>query len=263
MKNIKYIALFLLVLLFGSMTPSFGQDFPEPMQPRRIVNDFTQMFSSQEQAALEQKLRVFNDTSSTQIAVVTVPSLGGYDANDYAQRLAEKWGIGQKGKDNGILIVVKPKIGREKGEVAIAVGYGLEGVVPDAIASRIVRNEIIPAFKSGQYYTGINNATTVLMKLTGGEFTAEQYAKGGNGGFPFPILLILLLCFAPLFFKRRKGYTTSSQGSSAAPFIFFGGLGGFGGGRGNDDFGSFSSGSGGFGGFGGGGFGGGGASGSW
>lgn len=254
MKHIiTFIALFLTFTLFA-------QDFPNPMNPPRIVNDFTGMLTPQQNNALEQKLRIFNDTSSTQIAVVTVPSLDGYDPNDYAQRLAEKWGIGQKGKDNGILLLVKPKSQREKGQVAIAVGYGLEGVVPDAITSRIIRNEIIPQFQNGNYYAGINNATDVLMKLTGGEFTAEQYAKKGDTDTGAWIILPFLVVFlVPLFIRKRRGYTTGSHGSSGVPPIFFGGLGG---GRGSN-FGSFSSGSGSFGGFGGGSFGGGGASGSW
>lgn len=254
MKHIiTFLALFLTITLFA-------QDFPEPMSPPRIVNDFTNMLTPEQANALERKLRNFNDTSSTQIAVVTVPSLEGYDPNDYAQRLAEKWGIGQKGKDNGILLLVKPKSQRENGQVAIAVGYGLEGVVPDAIASRIIRNEIIPQFQNGNYYAGINNATDVLMKLTGGEFTAEQYAKKGDsdtgGWIVLPFLVVFLV---PLFMRKRRGYTTGSHGSGGVPPIFFGGLGG---GRGSN-FGSFSGGSGSFGGFGGGSFGGGGASGSW
>ena len=172
------------VLIFFICITSFlqAQDLPEPMRPKRIVNDFTQLFSPQQQQALEQKLRNFNDTSSTQIAIVTVPTLQGYAPSDYAQRLAEKWGVGQKGKDNGVLLLIKPKSRTEKGQVAIAVGYGLEGVIPDAIASRIIRNEIIPEFQQNNYYRGINKATDVLMQLAGGEFTAEQYArKNGNG----------------------------------------------------------------------------------
>lgn len=249
---------FITLIAFFLTFSLFGQDFPEPMRPRRIVNDFTGMFTPQQVNALEQKLRNFNDTSSTQIAVVTVPSLDGYDPNDYAQRLAEKWGVGQKGKDNGILLLVKPKSAREKGQVAIAVGYGLEGVVPDAIASRIIRNEIIPQFQNGNYYAGINNATDVLMKLSGGEFTAEQYAqKGGGDTGAWVILPFLVVFLVPLFVRRRKGYTTGSHGGGGVPPIFFGGLGG------GSSFGSFRSGGGSFGGFGGGGFGGGGASGSW
>lgn len=239
-----------------------AQDLPEPMRPKRIVNDFTQLLSLRQQRALEQKLRIFNDTSSTQIAVVTVPTLQGYDPNDYAQRLAEKWGIGQKGKDNGVLLLIKPKSRTGKGQVAIAVGYGLEGVIPDAIASRIIRNEIIPEFQQNNYYRGISRATDVLMQLAGGEFTAAQYArKNGNGSAEVIIIPILILFLLPLFFRRRKGYTASSHESGGFPPIFFGGFGGS-----SSNFGSFSGGSGsfgGFGGFGGGSFGGGGASGSW
>lgn len=264
----KYILLTIaaLVLLF---TGAKAQDFPEPAVPKRMVNDLAQMFSPQEQAALEQKLRNFNDTSSTQIAIATVSSLDGYAPNDYAQRLAEKWGIGQKGKDNGILILIKPKTGREKGEVAIAVGYGLEGVVPDAIASRIIRNEIIPAFQQGQYYAGINKAADVLIKLSGGEYSADQYAKKAQGGGNILFILIPIAIFIllPMFIRRKKGFTTDrngednhSSGSAIPPFIFFGGLGG---GHRGGGFGNFSSGGGSFGGFGGGSFGGGGASGSW
>ena len=253
----QLIALFYILFLSLGAT---AQDFPNPMTPPRIVNDFTNLFTPRQTQMLEKKLRIFNDTSSTQIAVVTVPSLNGYDPNDYAQRLAEKWGIGRKGKDNGILLLVKPKTQQEKGQVAIAVGYGLEGVVPDAIASRIIRNEIIPQFQQGNYYAGINKATNILMQLTGGEFTAEQYArKGENDTGAWIILPLLIVFLVPLLLRRRKGYPTGSHGDNGFPPIFFGGIGSS---RGSN-FGSFSSGSGSFGGFGGGSFGGGGASGSW
>lgn len=255
----KHFFLLLAILLPFTI---LAQDFPEPMRPKRIVNDFTGLLNSQQANALEQKLRNFNDTSSTQIAVVTVPTLHGFAPNDYAQQLAEKWGIGQKGKDNGILLLIKPKSPSENGQVAIAVGYGLEGVVPDAIASRIIRNEIIPEFQNGNYYRGINNATDVLMKLSGGEFTAEQYAKKDKDSAAWIFLPFAIIFLLPLFVRKRRGYTTGSHGSSGIPPIFFGGLGGLGGSRGGG-FGSFSSGSGSFGGFGGGSFGGGGASGSW
>lgn len=254
MKRFYFLFIFLFAFILGQ-----AQDFPEPMRPKRIVNDFTNLLTPQQQAALEQKLRAFNDTSSTQIAVVTVPSLNGYAPNDYAQRLAEKWGIGQKGKDNGILLLVKPKTPREKGQVAIAVGYGLEGVVPDAIASRIIRNELLPAFQEGHYYNGIDKATQVLMDLTGGEYTAEQYAKrNSDGGIAWLLIPFGLIFILPLFFRRRHGFTTGSRGKDGFPPIFFGGFGG-----GGSSFGSFSGGGGSFGGFGGGSFGGGGASGSW
>lgn len=255
----RYLILFFTVFL--TVFQVQAQDFPEPMQPRRLVNDFTRMFSPQQQAALEQKLRNFNDTTSTQIAVVTVPSLNGYGPNDYAQRLAEKWGIGQKGKDNGILLLIKPKTGNERGQVAISVGYGLEGAVPDAIASRIIQKEILPEFQNGNYYKGADKATNVLMGLTSGEYTADQYSRGDKGRsiawllIPFGLIFLL-----PWFIRRRPGdpTNTNNRGSvGGGPFIFWGGMGG----RGFGGGGGFSGG--GFGGFGGGGFGGGGASGSW
>lgn len=253
MKNLIFLFLLFILSVAGR-----AQDFPSPMQPKRIVNDFTGTFSPQQTAALERKLRNFNDTSSTQIAVVTVPTIQGYDPNDYAQQLAEKWGIGQKGKDNGVLVLVKPKTSKERGEVAIAVGYGLEGVIPDAIASRIIRNEMIPAFQQGDYYTGVNKATDILMKLSAGEFTANQYAQKGKddtaGWIFLPFVIVFLV---PLLLRKKRGFNSNDhhRGGGGFPPIFFGG--------GGSSFGSFSSGSGSFGGFGGGGFGGGGASASW
>lgn len=255
---------FLLFIFFLCIGISRAQDFPSPMQPRRIVNDFTHLLSQQEQAQLEQKLRNFSDTTSTQIAIVTVPSLHGFSANDYAQRLAEQWGIGQKGKDNGILLLVKPKIKNEKGEVAISVGYGLEGVVPDAIASRIIRNEIIPEFQKDRYFAGLNKATDVLAKLTSGEYSGGKYPQKDTGSLPFIgiFILVLLIFIIITLIKGKGGGSDSGAGGRNyhrdGTFIFWGGLGGSG-------LGSSSGGEslGGFGGFGGGSFGGGGASGSW
>lgn len=257
----KYLFFLFTLLWFAGICPA--QDFPSPMQPRRIVNDFTGLLSREEQAKLEQKLRRFNDTTSTQIAVVTVPSLHGYAPNDYAQRLAEQWGIGQKGKDNGLLVLVKPKNRHEQGQVAIAVGYGLEGAVPDAIAARIIRNEIIPEFQDNRYYAGLDKATDILMKLTSGEYSAEEYEQDDftEYALAFIFLLFVVLVFVISRFKSKGPDQNAGSGSSRSqggPFIFWGGLGDPGGGR-STGGGSF----GGFRGFGGGSFGGGGASGSW
>ena len=252
--------LILFAVIAGTLLSVHAQDIPEPMTPKRIVNDFTGLFSTQERAALEKKLVNFNNNSSTQIAVVTVPSLNGHDINDYAARLGEKWGIGQKGKDNGIVILIKPKSGREKGEVAISVGYGLEGVVPDVTASRIIRNEIIPAFQADNYYKGIDKATDVLIDLSKGEYTADEYKKK-NEGSPFDIVIgfIVFVITLSLIFRKRGGggYSPGHTSGSGGFFIFPMGGGSSGG------FGGFSSGGGSFGGFGGGSFGGGGSSGSW
>ncbi len=251
----------LFAVITGTLLVTHAQDIPAPMTPKRIVNDFTGLFSPQERAALEKKLVDFNNNSSTQIAVVTVSTLNGYDINDYAARLGEKWGIGQKGKDNGIVILIKPKSGREKGEVAISVGYGLEGVIPDVTASRIIRNEIIPAFQANNYYKGINKATDVLIDLSKGEYTADEYKKK-NEGSPFDVVIAFIVFVIILSFIFRKrgggGYTPGHSSGGGGFFIFP-----MGGGSSSGGFGGFSSGGGSFGGFGGGSFGGGGSSGSW
>lgn len=263
--------LLLFVTLFFSLTSNAQDEFPARPEPPRLVNDFAGVLSSEQLASLENKLVNFYQKSSTQIAIVTVKSLSGYDKADYAQKLSEKWGIGQKGKNNGILILVKPILANEKGEVFVAVGYGLEAVVPDAVARQaIVGAELLPAFKQNDYFTGLDRSTDVLISLTSGEFTADQYVKaakkggksGGIGGFAL-IIIILVIVF---IFKRGSG---NSHGIGSTRSLLGGMLLGsmLGGGRHGGSWGGFSGGGGssggGFGGFGGGSFGGGGAGGSW
>lgn len=239
----------LLWVLLGLPLAAFS--LPEPMSPPRLVNDFAGLLSDSQQQALEQKLENFDRETSTQIAVVTVNDLEGYAPSDYAQRLHEQWGVGRKGKDNGILILIKPSTVDSRGEAFISVGYGLEGVVPDITAGRILDVEMIPAFRKGDTYTGLDRSVDVLMQLTKGEFTAEEYngAKGPGAG---ALIVFIVLLFMMLFFssgRRGGGNGGHSSGGWIPPLIFRGGSGG----------GSF----GGFGGFGGGSSGGGGAGRSW
>ncbi len=270
MKSIKIFSV-LLLLLF--VIPVFSQDFPERPNPPKLVNDFTGFLKQNEITSLENKLEEFARKTSTQIAIVIVPTLNGYDKADYAVSLAEKWGIGQKGKDNGILILVKPKKGNEKGEIFISTGYGLEGVVPDAIAKRIVEVEVLPEFRNGNYYQGLENATNTLISLTKGEFTAEEYAqahKGGDGSvISFFILVVIIIVFSLISrAQRARQYTMGHKTSFWTAFLLGSMLGGSHRGHynnfssGSGGFGGFGGGSG-FGGFGGGSFGGGGAGGSW
>ena len=118
-----------LIILLSACIITFvnGQDFPKPMVPTRIVNDFTGLLNQQEQMSLENKLVEFNKETSTQVAVVTYDDLQGFDIADYGNRLGQEWGIGQQGKDNGILVLVSPA----NRKVTIQTGYGLEGAVPD------------------------------------------------------------------------------------------------------------------------------------
>ena len=173
----------------------------------------------------------------------------------------EEWGIGQKGKDNGIVILVKPKTFDSQGQVFISTGYGVEEFVTDALAKQIVDYDIIPQFKEGRFFEGLDKATDTLISLLTGEFTGTQYLekqkqKDGLGGIvPFLLIFIIL----PLIFGGRRRH--NSLGGSL-PFWLM--LGMMNGGRGSSGgFGGFSSGGGSFGGFGGGMGGGGGAGGSW
>lgn len=269
----RILSIIPLLLLAVSLIAS---DLPQRPNPPTLVTDFANEFSKQEEAQLERRLVDFFASTSTQISVVTVESLDGNDISDYAFRLGEEWGIGDAQFDNGILVLFKPKTAESRGQVFIAVGYGLEGVVPDITANQIVDNEMIPHFKAGDIYGGIVSGTNVLIELTQGEYNHQQYAQqveSAAGGFnPFILIFLIFFVFPILFGRRRRGMY-STGGRSNLPFWlalgmmsgsrrshggffndFSSGSGSFGGG--GNSFGSF-------GGFGGGSFGGGGAGGSW
>ncbi len=245
-----------------------GQEIPAPMDPPRLVNDFSSILTQNEQEALERELVNFANQTSTQIVIVTVKSLDGYDISDYAFRLGEKWGIGQDEKNNGALIVVKPKTFRDDGEVFLATGYGLEHVIPDAVANRIVRNEMIPGFEKNDYYGGLSTGIKVVMELTRGEYTAEAYTeqvRSQKKSSPL-FFLFFLLFFVILPILRGRRRRNFSSGKSNLPLWIALGMMGSQHRSHTGSFGNFSSGGGGFGGFGGfggGSFGGGGAGGSW
>ena len=268
--NIQSTFLLLIAALFLSLHCQAQSEFPERTDPPRLVNDFAGVLSGEQNALLENKLVSFNQRTSTQIAIVTVKSLSGYDKADFANKLSEKWGIGQKGKNNGILILVKPKMANERGEVFVAVGYGLEGVVPDAVARQaLVGAELLPAFKQNDYFKGLDRSTDVLISLTGGEYTADQYVKAvnkkgksGSGGF---IVIMIVLAIIFLFRSRSNAHGISSGQGFLGTLLLMDLLGGGRGGGSWNDFsgGGGSSGGDSFGGFGGGSFGGGGAGGSW
>jgi uncharacterized protein len=267
---VKRILFLLTFLVLSGTSNIFSQNIPDRPVPPRLVNDFAGMLDPREVSSLEMKLDAFNDSSSTQIAIVTVPSLDGYDKADYAQQLGEKWGVGQKGKNNGILILIKPKTASEDGAVQIATGYGVEGPIPDLTCSDIVNKEILPAFRNGDYYGGLDKATNVLMSLARGEFPASEYSgkTAKQSGKRFPLGLIIFIVFIIIMISGRSGGSNNKHISSKGlPFWLLMSMMGSGRGSGGS-WGGFSGGSGGgggggFGGFGGGSFGGGGAGGSW
>src|ERR1035438_10060642 len=257
----------LLILLFGTFSLT-AQVVPERPVPPRLVNDFANILNAGDLSRLESKLVQFSDSSSTQIAVVVVKSLNGFDKFDLAQRIGEKWGVGQKGKNNGVVVLVKPKYGQEKGEACIETGYGLEGVLPDITCKRIVENEMIPAFRDNDYYQGLDKAISTIISITKGEYTAAQYNKKTNPS-PYGMLVPIIIFIVVILLIRSSRGGTHSVGKSVPFWTALWLLGYMGSGRGGGSWGNFQSGGGsfggggGFGGFGGGSFGGGGAGGSW
>jgi len=267
MKKLKISSILFLVLLLFSVQVT-ASDIPPKPNPPRLVNDFAGILTQSEVKSLEYDLRYFNDTTSNQIVVVTVKSLNGLPPYAFATQLGEKWQVGQKKFDNGVVILIKPKYGNSRGQAFIAVGYGLEPVIPDAIAKEIVEYEMIPSFRKGNYYAGIRKATTTIMKLASGEISAKGYNKMHEKS-PWTALvpfLAILIIFLLIRMSNARSYSVGKGVSFWTAFMLGSMLGG-GMGSGNwNDFSGGGSGSGfggGFSGFGGGGFGGGGAGGSW
>jgi uncharacterized protein len=268
MNNRNYckwcLVLPMIMLISGNV---ISQDIPEKPFPPRLVNDFTGMLKPDEVNALERKLVEFNDSTSTQIAIVIVSDLHGYDKADYAQRLGESWGIGQNGFDNGLLILVKPKTGTSLGQVFIAQGYGLEGAIPDLACSQIVDNDILPAFRSGDYYGGLDKATSSLIYLANKEY-GSKYGKPKKNDFGAIIPFVFFIVFLIIIMSIRSGGGKNQRHISNKGLPLWLLLSMMNSGRGSHggSWGGFSGGGGGgggFGGFGGGSFGGGGAGGSW
>lgn len=262
-------AVWALLLLLGLALAARAQDIPARPDPPRLVNDFAHVMQPQEVEVLERKLVAYDDSTGSQIAIVTVPSLGGSDIFDYAQKLYQAWGIGRKGKDNGVLILVAV----QEHKVRTHTGYGLEGAIPDALTKRIGDNTFAPAFKQNQYYAGLDRGTDQLIALAKGEYKADpadarprgrrSRDSSGSGAFFWIIIGVLVLVF---LLRSRGGGGRGGRGGLGGGFMppiifgdFSGGRGVFGGGGGG--FGG--GGGGGFGGFGGGSSGGGGSSSSW
>ncbi len=210
---------------------------PVPALTGRI-NDYAAMISAPVKADLEAKIKQFETAESTQIVILTVPSLKGDVIEDFSIRVAEAWKIGQKGKDNGILLIVS----KDDRKVRIEVGYGLEGRLTDLVSGRITRNEIVPAFKAGQFDAGFTKGVTAIIAAVHGEYKGTPKTKAKGDAPSMPLLGIIFLVIFLIFQIIRRFFGGGFGGG------FFGGGSGFGGGggSGNDD--SFSGGGGSFGG---------------
>ncbi|UEG51262.1 TPM domain-containing protein [Ferruginibacter lapsinanis] len=250
-----------IFFLFVSVT-IFAQtkfDAKALLQPRtgkqQLVNDFAGILTADQQQALENKLVAFDDSTSTQIAVVIVPNLDGYDVADYNVQLGRAWGVGGKEFNNGVVLLIS----KEDRKLNIATGYGVEGALPDVTCKHIIDEVIVPNFKGNDFYGGINQGTDAIIRAVKGEYAAPEGYHRSKGISPFKIILIIIIILVLLSsvgggsggsFMSRRGYRGFN-----GPVFFPGGWGGGGSSSGGS--------SGGFGGFGGGSFGGGGASGNW
>ncbi|MDH7464021.1 TPM domain-containing protein [Chitinophagaceae bacterium 26-R-25] len=264
MKNLLFYLLFLLTGTF-----CLAQNIPARPTPPRLVNDFANVLTPDQKAALESKLVAYDDSTSNQLVVITLKSIGDYDVQDVALKILRDWGVGNKKTNNGIVLLAS----MEDHKLRIEVGYGLEGAVPDAIAKRIIENEIVPNFRAGNYYRGFDEATDAIFKAAAGEYKApEDYDQRGqrqgrgNGSSILSIIVIIIVII--VIFSSRGGGGGGGMMSRRGyrgwgpPIWFPTGGGGWSGGGGGGGW-SGGGGGGGFGGFGGGSGGGGGASGSW
>ncbi len=229
-----------------------------PSKSEGLVFDYTKTTLTPEQIqALNQKLVAYDDSTSSQIAVVIINSLQGYDVASYAIALGRKWGVGGKQFNNGIVVLVAMDDHKSR----IEVGNGMEGAVTDVTSKSILDNDITPNFKEKNYYRGLDQATDDIIKAAAGEYKApEGYGSGKKKGVRiFYIIFVLIIFLVIGGIRGNKGGGGILSGGTG--FLLGTMLGG--GARGGGWSGGGGGGGGGFGGFGGGGFGGGGASGGW
>jgi uncharacterized protein len=242
--------LFLLCLL---VLPLLANAQPKIPELWARVHDEAGILSEPFIHQIESQLKMHEDSTTNQIAILTIETLDDYPMEDYTIAVVEKWKLGKADKDNGVLIFIAV---RDR-KVRIEVGHGLEGVLTDALCNRIIRNELAPHFRQNNYEAGIQAVVTSIIKAIGGEYEAEERAsdqqapRSSGSILPFIIILIIIL----LISRRRGGGRGGYRGGGwSAGSGWFGG-GGFGGGGGGFGGGGFSGG--------GGSFGGGGSSGSW
>lgn len=209
---------FLLTLVAILVSVASFADIPAPTN--KLVNDYASVMTASQAQALETSLRAYNDSTSTQICIVTVNSLDGYTPADYAQRLGEKWGVGQKGKDNGIVILIKKKTATSGGDVFIATGYGVEGALPDARCKRIIERTMIPKLKNGDYHGAIVAGVSDIQKCLSGEFKADKSddvedLEWWQIVLIVIIILVLLIAIAATSDGPSSGGSTSCHSSSS------------------------------------------------
>jgi len=258
----------ILLFLFSWVTALAQFDIPDKPKEQTSLYDYVDLLPPAQENALKQKLIRYSDSTSTQIVLAIISTTEGENINYLGAQWGQKWGIGQADKDNGVLIL----LAKDDRRIAINTGFGTEGALTDALSKRIIETVIIPEFRQGDYYGGLDKGCDAIFAALKGEFKAGDNQGKGSGKFPFralfPLIIFLVILIILANRNKRNGGGPGGRrrrGASIWDMIILsnmgrsnrsgGGFGGFGGG---------GFGGGGFGGgFGGGGFGGGGASGGW
>lgn len=264
-KNTTIFLKLFVCLLFTQI--GFAQfTIPEKPTLQTSVYDYANVLSATEKAQLEEKLIKYSDSTTTQIVIVTIESLKGEDIGILTPKWGQTWGIGGTAKeDNGVLIL----LAKAERKIWISAGYGLEDRLTAGVGGEITRNIIIPEFKAGSYYKGLDKGTDALFDVFKGKYKGERVKATKDKGFPILPIIIIVIIILVLISRNKGGGNSGNRGGGIGPSLLDviilsslgrnSGGGGFGGGSSGGGFGG-----GGFGGgFGGGGFSGGGSGGDW
>ncbi|RXR31474.1 TPM domain-containing protein [Flavobacterium piscinae] len=250
----------IVVLIILPFQVSFAQfNIPEVPSFQTSVYDYAKVLSDSEKKALEEKLLRYSDSTTTQIVVITIEDLKGENIGLLAPKWGQEWGIGgSQEQDNGVVILLSKNDRR----IHISPGYGVEDRLTAGITGELIRNIILPEFKAGSYYRGLDKGADAIFDVLKGKYKGKR--KNDKGGIPVIFILLFIVILFIIISKgsknNRNGGSGRFSGPDLADIIILSSLGRGGGGS----FGGGSSGGGGFGGgFGGGGFSGGGAGGSW
>lgn len=263
-QQIKFFIILFISLCFSqNLLAQF--DIPKIPKEQTSVYDYMSLLSASEKSSLEQKLIKYSDTTSTQIVVVIIPTAKGENIGLLSAKWAQEWGIGQAKEDNGVFVL----LARNDRNIWISPGYGVEHKLTAGIVGELTRNVIIPEFKKGDYYSGLDKGTDAIFQVLMGEYQGSRKSDK-NSGSPSGFIVFLIIFFIIILIsisKNRKGGSGGSGNNKSGGFSILdaiilsnmgrGGFGGSSGGFGGSSGGGFG------GGFGGGGFSGGGAGGSW
>ena len=202
--------LFLSVLLFLSFNVASANSIFDRPTPDRFINDYANLLKEHQIELLENKVKEVEYNTSMQIAIVTVQNLEGMKPSAFTHKLANQWGVGQKYKDNGILIMIKPKYPNEKGEVYIAVGTGLEDIITNNNAQQIVNSNLIPNLKQGKFYEGLNEAIDSISSYSSKSENKEFVENSFSKELIYALILILLL-LPPVYLIYLKNRRVSDK----------------------------------------------------